>query len=160
MLNYKVTCDNCMTAILLTEKSLMQSSSLVCPKCNSKLPANEMKHLKSDLQYRKKHSGFHVSVYDAKDIDLKKITSFAFDRSLTCLLRDFENNSVSEEDAAAFFSDNNYLLDFCRYYSNSLLTAYHHRLASILRDQGIEIGDLIIGSPSASSSSDTPPGSA
>ena len=95
MLNYKVTCDNCMTTILLTEESLMQSSSIVCPKCDSKLPANEMKHLKSDLQYRKKHSGFHISIYDEKDIDLLKITSLAFDQSLDCLLRAFENNSVS-----------------------------------------------------------------
>ena len=55
MLNYKVTCDNCMTTILLTEESLMQSSSIVCPKCDSKLPANEMKHLKSDLQYRENY---------------------------------------------------------------------------------------------------------
>ena len=114
MLNYKVTCDNCMTTILLTEESLMQSSSIVCPKCDSKLPANEMKHLKSDLQYRKKHSGFHISIYDEKDIDLLKITSLAFDQSLDCLLRAFENNSVSEKDINKFLSDNNYLLNYCR----------------------------------------------
>lgn len=155
MLNYKVTCDNCMTTILLTEESLMQSSSIVCPKCDSKLPANEMKHLKSDLQYRKKHSGFHISIYDEKDTDLLKITSLAFDQSLDCLLRAFENNSVSEKDINKFLSDNNYLLNYCRYYSNALLVNYHYTLASILRDQEIGIGNLI--RPQSAPSSDTPP---
>lgn len=157
MLNYKVTCANCMTTIVLTEKSLMHSSFLVCPECNSKLPANEMKHLKSDLQYRKKHPGFHASVYDAKDINLKKITSFAFDHSLNCLLKDFETHSLSEEDATAFFSDNDYLLNYCQNYSNSLLTAYHLRLASILREQGIELGNLITDYSSPHASHDIVP---
>lgn len=90
-----------------------------------------------------------------KDIDLLKITSLAFDQSLDCLLRAFENNSVSEKDINKFLSDNNYLLNYCRYYSNALLVNYHYTLASILRDQEIGIGNLI--RPQSAPSSDTPP---
>lgn len=157
MLNYKVTCDNCLTTILLTEKTLMQSSSLVCPECNSKLSANELKHLKSDLQYRKKHPGFHVSISDTQNVVLAELGSYALSKALGGLSTLFNDESLSQEEFEAFTTENKYLSTFCNLYSRHLLVAYHRKIAAILKEQDIIIGDIITDSPPMTSVSYVPP---
>lgn len=46
MLNYNITCNACHVTFSMTEESLLDSSSLVCPHCQKKMPSNELNHLK------------------------------------------------------------------------------------------------------------------
>lgn len=157
MLNYKITCDNCLSTILLTEENLMQSSSLVCPHCKAKLPSNELKHLKNDLQYRKMHPGFHVSIVDTQNVDLTELGSYALSKAKEGLSELFKNESRSPKELETFIAENKYLSTFCNLYSRYLLVAYHRKIEAILKEQDILIGDIIVGSPPAVSISYVPP---
>lgn len=146
MLNYHVTCNDCYTTFSISEDSLLTSSSIMCPHCHTKLPSNELKHLKNDLHYRKKHSGFHVSILDSHDIDLEEIHSFALD-SATKSINSFFENKGNQSDCITnvdnFISENTPILLFCNVYSMQLLKAYHKRLISALATQNISIGELM-----------------
>lgn len=145
MLNYRFTCCNCHITFLITENSIVHSTSLTCPHCNAKFSASEMNHLKNDIEYRKKHSNFHVSITDSPDIDLEKINSFASDAAMDGLDILFQKRTGKPDcydDIKSFVSENEPVLLYNNLYSMHLLKAYHYQLANILQEHGISIGEL------------------
>lgn len=148
MINYQFTCKNCHVTFSMSEKSIMQSSSLACPHCHLNLPAGEFKHIKNDLKYRKEHSSFYVSVFDSPDINIENLSSYALDRTVNGLNNLFKNDPSQNIDS--FIEENKYLLTFCNLYSRNILIAYHHQIADILNSHNIPISDIVQDFPFSS----------